>query len=79
MEITEVEMGTDESIIKVRQLGLAAYIKLSGAELAGVEDRTFLFRSIKSESEWRVEYNNSCCMRHDALVCELRHHLKSGN
>lgn len=62
--------------IKIRQLGLAAYVQMQGATLVSVEDRTFTFKSVKSESEWRVEYNNSCCMKHDTLVCELRHFLK---
>ena len=63
--------------IAVNQLGLAAYIKMHGATLESVEGKTFLFESDKSVGDWRVSYNNSCCMRHDALVCELRHHLKA--
>ena len=63
--------------ITVNQLGLAAYIKMHGAILESVEGKTFLFESEKSVSEWRVSYNNSCCMKHDALVCELRHFLKA--
>lgn len=63
--------------ISVNQLGLAAYIKMSGAHLVQVEGKTFIFESDKSVSDWRVDYNNSCCMKHDTLVCELRHHLKA--
>ncbi len=63
--------------IAVNQLGLAAYIKMSGAELLEVEGKTFIFESEKSVAAWRIEYNNSCCMKHDTLVCELRHHLKT--
>lgn len=63
--------------ISVNQLGLAAYIKMHGAILAKVDGKTFIFESDKSVSDWRVEYNNSCCMKHDTLVCELRHHLKA--
>lgn len=63
--------------IAVNQLGLAAYIKMNGATLESVEGKTFLFESEKSVGEWRVAYNNSCCMRHDALVCELRFFLKA--
>lgn len=63
--------------ISVSQLGLAAYVKMSGAQLVQVEGKTFVFESEKTVSEWRVEYNNSCCMKHDTLVCELRHHLKA--
>ena len=62
--------------IAVNQLGLAAYIKMKGAELLKVEGKTFLFKSDKSLHDWRVDYTNSCCMKHDTLVCEMRHYLK---
>lgn len=65
-------MGT----IAVTHLGLAAYIKMKGATLLRVVGREFTFSSDKSLDDWRVEYNNSCCMRHDSIVCELRHFLK---
>lgn len=66
-------MGTR---IQVKQLGLAAYIKMNGVPLVGVEDRIFIFDSDLTLEEWRVKYDNSCCMEHDTLVCELRHFLK---
>jgi hypothetical protein len=62
--------------VKTKQLGLAAFIRMSGAPLVEVKDKAFVFQSDKTEAEWRVEYSNSCCMRHDTLVCELRKHLK---
>lgn len=62
--------------IAVNQLGLAAYIKMHGATLVGVEGKTFIFESEQSVSDWRIAYSNSCCMKHDTLVCELRNHLK---
>lgn len=62
--------------INVKHLGLAAYIKMKGVSLLRVEGREFVFDSPKTVQEWRVDYNNSCCMKHDALVCELRHHLQ---
>lgn len=62
--------------VAVNQLGLAAFIKMKGAVLLGVEGKTFVFESDRSVADWRVEYNNSCCMKHDSLVCELRHFLK---
>lgn len=65
------------AVIAVKHLGLAAYIKMMGVTLVRVEEKMFYFESARSIREWRVDYNNSCCMRHDALVCELRHHLKS--
>lgn len=63
-------------IIIVRQLGLAAYIKMQGEELVKVEGKDFHFTSKKTLAEYRVDYHNSCCMRHDSLVCDLRQHLK---
>lgn len=63
--------------IQVRHLGLAAFVAMKGETLLRVENRLFIFQSEKSETEWRVEYNNSDCLKHDTLVCELRHHLKA--
>lgn len=62
--------------ISVSQLGLAAYIQMRGLQLQGVKDKQFIFESDKTISEWRVEYSNSESSRHDALVCELREHLR---
>lgn len=66
-------------VIGVAHLGLAAYIKMRGGHLVKVEEKRFFFESDKTVTQWRVEYNNSCCMEHDTMVCELRHHLKSGD
>jgi hypothetical protein len=62
--------------IAIAQLGLAAYVAMNGAELIEVENKIFYFESDRSAHDWRVSYNNSCCMKHDTLVCELRFHLK---
>lgn len=63
--------------VAVNQLGLAAYIKLHGSELVEVHDKTFIFETNKPLTDWWVQYSNSCCMRHDALVCELRPFLQA--
>lgn len=63
--------------VAITHLGLAAYLKMKGVELAKVEAKTFIFVSDRSLNDWRVEYNNSCCMLHDTMVCELRHFIKS--
>ena len=60
----------------MNQLGLAAFVKMNGADLLSVEGKTFAFESDKTVAQWRVAYNNSCCMKHDALVCEMRRHLR---
>lgn len=64
------------AVIKVKQLGLAAFIRMEGAELVKVEDKHFLLESEKTLEEWRIAYSNSCCMKHDSLVCEMRYFLK---
>lgn len=59
-------------ILKIRKLGLAAYIKMHGAVLKDVKGNVFMFESEKSETEWEVEYLNSCCHRHDTELIHLR-------
>lgn len=61
--------------IHVQQLGLAAYIQMRGGQLIGVDQRQFVFETDRPVGAWRVEYTNSECSRHDALVCELREHI----
>lgn len=59
-------------IFKVRQLGLAAYIKMKGAILIKYDSGFFTFESTKSLDDWNVEYTNSCCSLHDSELCKLR-------
>lgn len=68
-------MGEMGEII-VKQLGLAAYVHINGGVLLRVDSSGFIFQSSSTLEEWRVRYNNSCCMKHDSMVCELRHFLK---
>lgn len=63
-------------IIKVAQLGLAAYIKMHGVPLIKVEDKVFFFESDVTASQWRAQYSNSESIRHDSFVCELRNFLR---
>lgn len=71
-----VTIATTVMTVKVKQLGLAAYIKMSGAKLVRVEDRFFVIETDVPLEEWRLRYNDSCCMRHDSLVCEMRNFLR---
>lgn len=64
------------NVIKVRHLGLAAYVHMKGMPLRGCEGKNFLFESDRSVESWRAEYMNTDCMRHDSLVCELRQFIK---
>lgn len=62
--------------ISVSQLGLAAYIRMRGAPLVDVRGKQFVFETERDIHFWRIEYANSECSRHDALVCELRNSLR---
>jgi len=59
-------------IIKTKNLGLAAYIKMSGDELLKLEGKWFFFETNSNEREWHIKYLNSCCYNHDKVLCELR-------
>jgi len=62
--------------VRIKHLGLAAFIKMEGCKLVEVVDKVFIFETDIPLDGWRIKYNNSCCMRHDSLVCELRHFIK---
>jgi hypothetical protein len=60
--------------IAIRDLGLAAYIRLKEKEATFIEfkEDKYVFESERDEDSWRVEYLNSCCYRHDSEVMALR-------
>jgi len=58
--------------IETRKLGLAAFIKMNNGNLIEVASGKFAFESEKAESQWEVEYLNSCCHRHDTELINLR-------
>lgn len=66
----------ERHIIKVGQLGLAAYLKLNlnkeKATLIEVTKKHFIFDSLLSIHAWRIIYANSESKEHDNEVCELR-------
>jgi len=57
--------------IKVHRLGLAAYIGIT-EDLLKFEDGVFTFKSEKTADQWAIEYSNTCCSKHDSLLCEYR-------
>lgn len=65
--------------IKVRDLGLAAYIKMKGGILVRFEERMIVFRvkEDKTVEDYRMEYLNTCCFRHDSELMTLRKLIKS--
>lgn len=58
--------------LEIRKLGLAAYIKMKGGKLIEYKNSRFVFESDRTESDWEVEYLNSCCHRHDTELINLR-------
>lgn len=62
----------EPQIVRLRQLGLAAYLTLAGCKLLRIEKGQFIIETSKSLDEWKVDYANSCCSRHDAELCKLR-------
>lgn len=65
-------------VISVNKLGFGAYIKMkseqpgSDTSFLGFKNNAFEFESKKTLEQWRVEYLNSCCSKHDSILCELR-------
>lgn len=57
--------------IRTKDLGLAAYIKLSN-DLVDKIDGYYVFDSEDSIESWELKYYNSCCAKHDAAVMNLR-------
>ena len=63
------------NVIKIKELGLAAFIKINGGTLVSFEGRDFSFESDKTVDQWRVLYYNSCCYKHDNELLQLRKFL----
>lgn len=62
------------NLMEIRDLGLAAYLKMNGVRLLNVrEGNVFVFEGgSKSAKEWELEYVNSCCFKHDRELMSLR-------
>jgi hypothetical protein len=58
--------------VEIKELGLAAYIKICGGQLVSFENDHFSFESEMGLNEWRVKYMNSCCYKHDMELMNLR-------
>ena len=64
-------------MIQVKGLGLAAYIVESGGRMIDCDDdNVCTLESDRTERMWSVDYENSCCSRHDARVMALRKFMK---
>lgn len=62
--------------IKVKKLGLAAFMKANGATFIRVEDGAFVFTTNRAISEWREAHNDSCCRKVDNELVYLRNLIK---
>lgn len=64
--------------IEVRELGLAAYLKIKGTRMLRYNsmESAFVFESDMTLDEWRVEYFQSDCYQHDKEVMSLRQFKK---
>lgn len=60
--------------MEIRDLGLAAFLKMNNVRLLNVRDgNVFVFESEgRSVRDWELEYVNSCCFRHDRELMGLR-------
>lgn len=62
--------------VKVRELGLAGYLKSKKCKLIGYIDDHFVFETEKTKEVWEIEYLNSCCFTHDNCIMTLRKLMK---
>ncbi|MEE8113272.1 MAG: hypothetical protein V3T23_02845 [Nitrososphaerales archaeon] len=58
--------------VEIKQLGLAAYVKINGGKIRGYQNGKFIMDTDKSEQEWEIEYMNSESFKHDSEVMYLR-------
>ena len=58
-------------MILIKNIGLAAYLKMGGCNVIGYVDGKFKFDSEESEIHWKVLYSNSVCLRRDQAVQDL--------
>jgi hypothetical protein len=58
-----------------RDPGFAAYVDMLGCDLVKFENDVFYYESDRDVNDLRIDYNKSCCLKHDLKVCELRKFL----
>jgi hypothetical protein len=61
-------------MITTRDLGLAAFVKMSGCKLVEVkkQEKEFVFETEEDIKSWELKYMNSCCRIHDSELVALR-------
>lgn len=63
-------------IVFTKKLGLAAYMKMSGAKIVSCNTGIWGFETDRDILSWQIEYTNSCCCIHDTELMRLRALLK---
>lgn len=58
--------------VEIKQLGLAAYVKINGGKIVGFQNGKFIMDTDKPEHEWEIQYMNSESHKHDSEVMYLR-------
>lgn len=64
--------------VVVKNLGLAAYIKLQGGQIVGSTAHTIVFETDRTGQEWRQSYANSDFARFNSELINLQK-LKKGD
>ena len=68
-------------IIKVKELGLVAYMQMRECVLSRYVTEKGVFELESEESlsleDWSLEYSNSCCSQHDRNILTLRNLVRN--
>jgi len=70
-------IDTDEREIKIKDLSLAAFIRMKNNILIDVRDGFFIFHSKLTEREWKIEFLKSESSKFDREVRDLRWCIKN--
>ena len=58
-------------MVLIKNIGLAAYIKMNKCMLIDVVDGRFKFETHMSVVEWKLRYSNSICLKRDQALQDL--------
>lgn len=67
-------MEAGVNLVETTNIGLAAFMKMSGSILVKTDNKVFTFLGENGETirDWDIKYANSCCRRHDSEVMYLK-------
>lgn len=58
--------------IKIKEMGLAGYLRIKNIKFLGYINDMFCFESDITADEWNIEYMNTKCFTHDREIMSLR-------